>query len=60
MLSIDAEGGLLTQAINGELVDEVRMNRLRRRDRFTRQLDEKRYAEFTRYDEPYLSQLPNL
>jgi len=48
LLSIDAEGGLLTQAINEELVDEVRMNRLRRRDRFTRQLDEKRYAEFTR------------
>jgi len=48
LVSIDVEGGLLTQAINDELVDEVRMNRLRRRDRFTRHLDEKRYAEFTR------------
>ena len=45
LVSIDVEGGLLTQAINDELVDEVRMNRLRRRDRYEVLLKENRKFE---------------
>jgi len=49
LLSIDVEGGgVLTQALNEEIHDEVRWNRLKRRDRYTRILDERKYAEFTR------------
>jgi len=49
LLSIDVEGGgVLTQALNEEIHDEVRLNRMKRRDRFTRILDERKYAEFTR------------
>ena len=48
LASIDTEGGLLTQALNDELHDEIRTERLKRLDRLTRDLDERRYAEFTR------------
>ena len=48
LLSIDSEGGLLTQALNDELHDEMRTERLKRIDRLSRDMDERRYAEFTR------------
>ena len=48
LLSIDSEGGLLSQALNDELHDEMRTERLKRFDRLTRDMDERRYAEFTR------------
>ena len=48
LLSIDNEGGLLTQALNEEIHDEVRLNRNKRRDRYTRNLDERKFAEFIR------------
>ena len=48
LLSIDNEGGLLSQALNDELHDEMRTERLKRLDRLSRDMDERRYAEFTR------------
>ena len=48
LLSIDVEGGLLTQALNDELHDEMRTERLKRLDRLSKDMDERRYAEFTR------------
>lgn len=45
---IDNEGGLLTQALNEELHDECRLERLKRLDRLSRDMDERHYAEFTR------------
>lgn len=47
MLKID-NNGLLEKAVNEELYDEVRMERLKRMDRLSRDLDERKYAEFTR------------
>lgn len=48
LISIDSDGGLLTQALNDELHDELRTERLKRLDRLSRDMDERRYAEFTR------------
>ena len=48
LLSIDNDGGLLSQALNDELHDEMRTERLKRLDRLSRDMDERRYAEFTR------------
>ncbi len=47
-LSLIDTNGLLVAASNEELPDETRMLRLRRLDRISRSLDERRYAEFTR------------
>lgn len=46
LLPLDSDG-LLERALNDELYDDVRMSRLRRMDRLSRDLDEKRYALFT-------------
>jgi transcription initiation protein SPT3 len=43
-----SEGGILEQAMNGELHDEARMERLRRMDRMSRELTGRRYNDFTR------------
>lgn len=40
--------GRLSAAIQDELVDECRLERLKRLDRLTKDLDERKYAEFTR------------
>lgn len=40
--------GVLTQAANEQLHDECRLERLRRLDRFSRDMEIKSYAEFTR------------
>lgn len=47
ILKID-NNGMLEKAVNEELYDEVRMERLKRMDRLSRDLDERKYAEFTR------------
>eukprot|EP00095_Tigriopus_kingsejongensis_P004599 snap_masked-scaffold416_size178335-processed-gene-0.20 protein:Tk04599 transcript:snap_masked-scaffold416_size178335-processed-gene-0.20-mRNA-1 annotation:"transcription initiation protein spt3 homolog" len=44
---IDSNGCLL-RAVNEELPDELRMERLRRLDRLSRDFDERKYAEFAR------------
>lgn len=44
---IDTDGSLI-KATSEELQDEVRMERLRRMDRLSRDLDERKYAEFSR------------
>merc|ERR1719188_775019 len=46
--SCSSEGGVLEQALNGELHDEARMERLRRMERMSRELTGKRYNDFTK------------
>lgn len=46
--SCSSDGGVLEQALNGELYDEARMERLRRMERMSRELTGKRYNDFTK------------
>merc|ERR1719471_1570872 len=46
--SCSSEGGVLEQALDGELYDEARMERLRRMERMSRELTGKRYNDFTK------------
>ncbi len=48
LLNLDYGGGILEQALAGQLHDEARMERLRRMDRMSRELTGKRYNDFTK------------
>ena len=48
LMCIESEGGQIMQALNDELHDEIRTERLKRLDRLSRDLDDRRYSEFTR------------
>lgn len=43
LMSIDSEGGPIIQALNDELHDDIRTERLKRLDRLSKDMDERRY-----------------